>query len=101
MQNEQLIQDIARTFVDLLRKELSVADWREMQRRNATAEYRDTGCCASHDFLDANVVMAEACEQYGVNVTPSDDDDDGTAIWNAAWEAAMPQLTAAQENDNA
>lgn len=100
MANEQLVADIARTFVDLLRKELSATDWVEMLRRNASAEYRESGSCASHDFLDANEVMAEACEQHGVNVHPSDDPtvDDGTWIWNAAWNAAKPQLTAAREN---
>ena len=96
---EQLAVEIGRIFVQLLRDELTPDEFAEMQRRNATDEYAKTGSCASHDFRDANVYMAQAFEQVGLDPLPmddngGDDDTDITELWNAAWESAMPQLTA-------
>jgi hypothetical protein len=88
--DQTLARTVGQTFVELLRKELSNEDWREMLRRNASPEYRTS--CASHDFTDANEVMAEACAAHDVDVDPTS--DDGLAIWNAAWAVAKPQLTA-------
>jgi hypothetical protein len=95
---EQLAIEIGRIFVQLLRDELTADEFAEMQRRNATAEYANTGSCASHDFRDANEIMAEAFVQVGLDPLPmdddgSDDDTDITELWNRAWESAMPQLT--------
>jgi hypothetical protein len=96
---EQLAVEIGRIFVELLRDELTADEFAEMQRRNATAEYERTRSCASHDFRDANMIMAQAFVQVGLDPLPmdddgSDDDTDITELWNRAWESAMPQLTA-------
>src|SRR5262245_18477176 len=91
-------QMIADTFVRLLRAELTPEDFAEMRRRNATAEYRDTGCCASHDFTDANMVLADAFEEFGIDAVQTEIDDQGfTARWNRVWALAMPQLTGETE----
>jgi|SRR5262245_10891625 len=79
------ITRIRDTFVSLLKQELSADDWREMLRRNGSAEYARTGCCASHDFTDANMVMADAdisdvaARAYSVIVESDPDARDGHA----------------------
>lgn len=42
------------------------------------------GVCHSHDFCDANMVMAEAFKKV-VGVEMKTDSDEHTALWNAAW----------------
>ena len=86
-------QQIADAFVRLLRQTLTREEFAEMQRRNATPEYRDTGCCASHDFCDANEVMDAAFRACGIVI---DDlgDDDNHARWNRAWNLAKLEITA-------
>lgn len=71
--------------------------WRTMRIRNAKPEY--AGCCASHDFFDANVAMMDALEKHGVHVfgkrgnrPPSARTD---CLWNEAWTIAQKEhLTA-------
>jgi hypothetical protein len=59
--------------------------WDEMRRRNAAST--DSNVCASHDFCDANVVMAEAVRMViGREVDHMNEAD--TAIWNRAWKLA-------------
>jgi hypothetical protein len=84
-------QSIADTFVRLLRAELTATEFAEMQRRNSTPEYANTGCCASHDFCDANMIMASALEEHGF-ATSDDDDQFATARWNRVWTLAQPAL---------
>jgi len=48
---------IADAFADILRNWLTANQWVEMQTRNV--DYSD-GVCASHDFCDANMAMAQA-----------------------------------------
>src|SRR5262249_10322342 len=95
--DQKLAETIGQTFVALLRDELKPNEWREMLRRNATPEYDKTSCCASHDFCDANLVMADAFEEHvGRAVHVADDDpfaEHDTDLWNAAWESARPQLS--------
>src|SRR5262245_9279508 len=78
-------------FVATLRAWFTKADWDEMCRRNRTSEYAETGCCASHDFCDANEAMALAFENV-VGREPKANDDDDCALWSAAWELAKPTL---------
>lgn len=75
---------LAQTFVQHLRDALSAEDYREMRRRNRNAA---PGICHSHDFLDANVVMAQAFRDNGLD--PDVSNDDVVALWNEAWEVAM------------
>jgi hypothetical protein len=87
-------EQIAGKFYDLLKQELSADEWREMVRRNTQEpEYADHGACASHDFLDANMVMDAAFRAVGIS--PFDGDhisDEATDIWNAAWDMFRERL---------
>jgi hypothetical protein len=100
---------IADAFADVLRNWLTADQWAEMQTRNV--DYSD-GVCASHDFCDANMAMAEAFETVTgrepsggydtlANGSPVDtmaaiQADADCALWSAAWDIAKPRyLTAA------
>ncbi len=77
---------LAAEFAARLRAELTPDQIAEVNRRNATPQYQN-GSCASHDFCDANMPMAEAFEaSTGKEVDPSSETD--ARLWNAAWEAA-------------
>ena len=113
-----LVRKLADAFVADLRASLTSAEWHEMRRRNAAETSRTI--CHSHDFLDANMNMEAAFRQVmgripegsepapEVYADPDLTDADiwvieakaremherDTALWNAAWEMAMPSLTA-------
>jgi hypothetical protein len=58
----------------------------EVNRRNATKEY--IGCCATHDYCDANELMLRA---YATIVQIPEDDimlDETMELMNAAWDLA-------------
>lgn len=76
---------IGAEFVRLLRRELTAEQWEEMTERNR-AEPFTSSVCHSHDYVDANVVMADAFRVFGV------EPNDG---WCAAWRAAWPTLCGA------
>lgn len=81
-----LAAELAAVFAAALAEALSAEDWQEMRRRNATADY-PAAVCASHDFCDANDVMAEAFKRVtGHSPRPWSDDD--SALWSRAWLAA-------------
>ena len=99
---------IADAFADVLRDWLTADQWAEMQARNVV--YSD-GVCASHDFCDANMAMAEAFETvtgrepaFGYDTLADGSPVDPAAAiqadadcdtWNAAWAIAKPRhLTA-------
>lgn len=55
----------------------------------------DDGSCATHDFCDANEVMDEALQSFGVFMYPDDVPDDWNGpeqavvdLWNASWDHA-------------
>ena len=90
---------LAEAFRDCLVSELPADKIAEIKRRNATPQYSGP-VCASHDFIDANEVMAEAFEKVVGHfpLMPSDFDDDDAegqskveeqaALWSAAWDHA-------------
>ena len=51
------IEQLACNFAHRLARMLNPAEWRDMRRRDRTA---DAGVCASHDVVDANTVMLDA-----------------------------------------
>lgn len=61
----------------------------EVVRRNATPAYERFSTCASHDFVDANMVMLQACNGFDAQVD-SDDVLDGPwgDLWQRAWALA-------------
>jgi len=65
----------------------------EINTRNAKPEY--AGCCASHDFFDANMAMDAAFQQVTgretllISDTATDEEKEAeAALWNAAWNMA-------------
>lgn len=77
---------IADVFAAMLRLDLSPEQFAEMKRLNQTPQYA-AGSCASHNYCDANDVMAAAFKQVvGRPSDPSSDAD--AALWNAAWDLA-------------
>jgi hypothetical protein len=80
-----LVDRIAATFTAKLVDELGDTRMETVVQRNLTEE--SPNVCHSHDFCDANVVMADAfSEETGHDV----DFEDGGHIdlWNEAWELA-------------
>lgn len=89
---------LADYFVATLKDWLTPEEWSAMRKRNRL--YGDgSKSCASHEFCDANMAMHEAfvacgCDpekQWGGDYAAS---DEFTVLWGAAWEHAMPRLTA-------
>jgi len=74
---------IAARFVTLLRAMLTPQQFSEMQNLNATA---DAGICHSHDYCDANMVMAAAFAQIVGRESNLESDN---FLWSAAWAYAM------------
>lgn len=92
----------AALFVAGLREELTAAEFNAMRERNALETYKDV--CHSHDFCDANMVMAAAFEKVMGRepFTPCDVEEGACAeesaeadceFFNVAWEMAKPYLT--------
>jgi hypothetical protein len=82
-----------------LAEELSPQEWREMRLRNRIVQ---AGVCASHDFLDANMVMLAAWQATRppgiVGNGNADALGNDLAHANAAWEVATRHyLTASDE----
>lgn len=74
-------ENVARLFDATLRIEIGDDNYNEVVRLNRTAEY--TGCCASHDFCDANMVMLKVFQMIGAD----DASDEGNSLWNRSWNA--------------
>jgi len=74
---------IAREFSAMVRKELA-NDLPEIIRRNNSPEYM--GACATHDFTDSNLIMAESFESVMGREFDSSAQD--SALWNRAWDIA-------------
>lgn len=78
-------QALAYAFAAELRKELGDEKVAEAVRRNAEPRY--VASCASHDFCDANMVMAAAFEQViGREFEVGSEAD--AELWNRAWDVA-------------
>jgi hypothetical protein len=79
-------QDLARTFSRLLWADLTVGQMETVIERNRV-DGANSGVCHSHDFCDANMVMAEA---FDACCTPVFNDageiPEATAqLWDEAW----------------
>lgn len=74
-------------FAELLRASLTPAEFAEMKHLNETDPTYRTGCCASQNYCDANMPMAEAFAEIAGHEVDGDNDDDA-ALWNAAWQHA-------------
>ncbi len=80
------IAGIATEFDIELRTNMTEADYAEAVRLNREdSTYASGSCCATHNFTDANEVMAAAFSRMMGRDADVDDDQD-TALWNAAWD---------------
>lgn len=81
--------ELALMFVNLLAHEMEDEQWAEMRAKNGTGEYKLA--CASHDYLDANMVMAAAFKAVHDRDPAFSDEAHAEAdidAWNAAWTLA-------------
>lgn len=85
---------LARYFGELLQTEIVPADFAELTKRNAMHD-PFSPVCLSHDYCDANVIMANAWEQmFGGPFPLAGDDgrngptDTDMDIWDEAWAIA-------------
>jgi hypothetical protein len=80
---EWLTDKLAEQFLLLIRRDVAARDCETIDRRNALEDK----CCATHDFLDANMTMCEAFK----SVIDMEDDAASqvdTDIINKAWDKA-------------
>lgn len=81
-----MVITIARYFAELLAAQMPTDEWDEMRRDNA--KQLDAVFCHSHNYLDANMVMAEAYEMVtGEEFDASTEDQRRYA--NEAWDFAF------------
>ena len=81
---EPLHEIVAGFFILKLRDLLSFEEMDAIHERNSTPVYAES--CASHDFCDANQLMAQAIQEVGR------DPNNSTELWNASWDFARKQL---------
>lgn len=74
---------IAMMFADKLKEALTFAEFEQMLTRNKEDQW-DSPVCHSHDFCDANMVMAEAWQDF-FGQEPDLDNDYEIETWNEAW----------------
>lgn len=86
MRDEVTTSQLADQFAKILKEALEPREWNEMRRLNAMDGY-SVDCCASHEFLDANMVMDDAFNRVLGRAMDCGCRQD-TAFWNEAWEIA-------------
>lgn len=78
-----MIDQIAAEFVRRLEEEIGRDRFLEVARLNKAEEH--AGICHSHDFIDANMVMADAfTAATGEQVETTSEAH--ARLWNSAWE---------------
>lgn len=88
----------AAAFIQQVHSTLTPEQIAEVNRRNATPDY--AGCCATHDFCDANVLMSSAFKSLtGTEPDETNPHADGLhmpgmadevgALWDEAWTLAQ------------
>jgi hypothetical protein len=84
---EWITDKLAEQFVLLIRKQISDNDCGVIDRLNAMKEY--IGCCSTHNYCDANMVIHEAFESIlGQEVEIQADLTYQADIYNKAWNKA-------------
>ena len=89
MADQGKIAALAAAFTNVVWEWTTPTELAEIKRRNATPEY--AGCCATHDFFDANMAMEQAFRQtFGRSPVPAEGEmaEADIAAWNAAWDIA-------------
>ncbi len=76
--------ELARRFHAIVRRDLA-EHLEAIDEENRTAA---ESTCATHDYLDANMLMDEAFTAAFGHDMDADNEDDA-ATWNAAWDLAV------------
>lgn len=85
LKTKQQLNDLAVGFSNVLKEWLTSEQMAEVVKRNDLPAYANA--CATHDFCDANMAMAEAFEKVlGREFEFGSDEDD--ALFNGAWHIA-------------
>jgi hypothetical protein len=81
-------QQIADAFSRRIRATLTAAEMVEVLKRNALETSENV--CHTHDYIDANICMADALTSCGIQVFAADGHmpDSVCDLWNAAWVTA-------------
>jgi hypothetical protein len=84
---------LATRFTQLLQSALTPEQWAEMVATNTTDPcYWDGGACASHNYLDANMVTDAAFTDVVGRAFDHDSDAD-IGLWNDGWNLAFTTWT--------
>lgn len=81
-------QHLADEFSKVLRSWFKPAEWNEMVALNATPEFANGLCCASHNYCDASMAMLEALENLEISAEFDPARDADCRLWNEAWDIA-------------
>lgn len=85
---QRTVDRLADRFAKALREWLTPRQFAEMVRLNSSDPAFAGGCCASHNYCDANMAMMEAWQAVlGVDSVNADDEAQA-ALWNDAWNKA-------------
>lgn len=86
--NDVSVFDVGDKFAQFLRAELTAAEWKKMRADNAAETVG--GICHSHDYCDANEVMAAAFSEFDLpDVTDEGATDELRRFWSSAWDYAF------------
>jgi hypothetical protein len=79
---------LADEFARNIRRSLTTEQLAEVNRLNATPKYATLRICATHNFIDANMAMADAWETItGREMDASSEDE--SRVWSDAWDLAV------------
>lgn len=82
---ESMIREIADTFINKMQVSITAEEMAQVRTLNSMEKM--PGVCHTHDFCDANMVMADAFEQITKHMVDADSTTD-CALWNGAWDLA-------------
>lgn len=85
---------LAGAFLECLLSQLGPEAFEEVCRLNSLEKERYV--CRSHDFCDANMVMAQAWYNLGLG-EPDLESQADTDLWNAAWDHANARMSASMK----
>jgi hypothetical protein len=85
-EGNSLTSQLADAFREEIRNQLTDSELRAIDERNVEESYR--GCCATHDFLDANMAMHSAFTRV-IGRQPRSQNDKDNALWTEAWSLAI------------
>lgn len=74
-------------FTELM--DLSIPQWLEVVKKLKSADY-PSGCCPTHDYCDANMVMQDVFERLGIPIYTKKGQmrEKVRLAWNDAWDKA-------------